>query len=175
MTDDTTGTSGLSRRDLIKRGAIMGGVVWAAPAVTSMASPAFASSPPPNGCTDKYRFKIDFGSTTFSTPTNPDNGNQECLPDDWDSVTGVVGSDGSIPGHSGKITVEWGLNGDDNCALITLPVGCVLLDGDAKAGATNGGTLQCGDATPVVGSANQYEVCLASRDISHIKGIVCCD
>jgi hypothetical protein len=175
MTDDTTGTSGLSRRDLIKRGAIMGGVVWAAPAVTSMASPAFASSPPPNGCTDKYRFKIDYGMDSFDTPSSPSNGNQDCLPDDWANVPGTVGSDGSIPGASGKITVEWDYDGTDRCALITLPPGVILLDGDAKAGATQGGTSQCDDADPVVGSANQYKVCLSSRGISHIKGIVCVD
>ena len=176
MTDDTTGNSGLSRRDLIKRGAIMGGVVWAAPAVTSMASPAFASSPPPNGCTDKFRFKIDYGQTSFSTPSSPSNGEQDCLPDDWANVPGAIGSDGSIPGHAGgKITVQWDYNGSNKCALITLPPGCLLLDGDAKAGSTQGGTLDCDDADPVVGSANQYVVCLTRRSFSNITGIVCCD
>ena len=42
--NDGTGTGGgLSRRALIRRGAIIGGVVWAAPVVQSMTSPAFAA------------------------------------------------------------------------------------------------------------------------------------
>ena len=172
----TEENSGLSRRDLIKRGAVVGGVVWAAPVVSSMANPAFASSPPPPGdCTDKYRFQVDYGETDFKAPTNPANGNQDCLPDGWAGVAGSVGADGSIPGHAGgNITVEWDFNGLERCAKITLPAGCILLDGDAKAGSSQGGTLQCDDAEPVVGSAATYVVCLASRDISHIKGIVCC-
>jgi hypothetical protein len=175
MTDDTTGTSGLSRRDLIKRGAVVGGVVWAAPVVSSMASPAFASSPPPGGCTDKYRFKIDYEETTFDTPSSPSNGDQACLPDDWAYVPNTIGSDGSIPGHAGSVTVQWNYNGSAKCALITLPPGAILLDGDAKAGAVQGGTVECDDAEPVVGSGNQYVVCLSRREISNVKGVICVD
>lgn len=35
---------GVSRRDLLKRGAVVGAVVWAAPVVQSLSSPAFAQA-----------------------------------------------------------------------------------------------------------------------------------
>lgn len=35
----------LSRRDLLRRGAVVGGLIWTAPVIQSVASPAFAASP----------------------------------------------------------------------------------------------------------------------------------
>lgn len=47
---DENETTGLGRRDLLKRGAVVGGaLVWATPVVQSMATPAFAASSP-NDC-----------------------------------------------------------------------------------------------------------------------------
>lgn len=45
----TEGHGGIDRRDLIKRAAVIGGLVWTAPVIQSLASPAFAQvgSPPP--------------------------------------------------------------------------------------------------------------------------------
>jgi hypothetical protein len=45
-------TSGVSRRDVIRRGAIIGGAVWAVPVVQSLAAPAFAAGSPPQNCAD---------------------------------------------------------------------------------------------------------------------------
>jgi len=44
--------TGLDRRAFIKRAGVVGGVIWAAPAVQSMTSSAYAtgSPPPPGGC-----------------------------------------------------------------------------------------------------------------------------
>lgn len=42
--------SGVSRRELLKRGAIAGGVFWAVPAIQTIAAPsAFAQNSPPTG------------------------------------------------------------------------------------------------------------------------------
>ena len=43
MTDETPNSGGISRRDVLRRGAIVGGVVWSVPIVQSLASPAFAA------------------------------------------------------------------------------------------------------------------------------------
>jgi len=52
MSDDTPG-EGLGRRDLLKRGAMVGGaLVWTVPAVQTLAGPAFANGSPATGkCT----------------------------------------------------------------------------------------------------------------------------
>jgi hypothetical protein len=39
------GAAGLDRRDFVKRTAIVGGMVWAAPIISSIGSPAFAGTP----------------------------------------------------------------------------------------------------------------------------------
>jgi hypothetical protein len=43
MTDETPNSGGISRRDVLRRGAIVGGVVWSVPIVQSLGSPAFAA------------------------------------------------------------------------------------------------------------------------------------
>jgi hypothetical protein len=61
----TEGRGGIDRRDLIKRAAVMGGLVWTAPVIQSLASPAFAQGgspppppppPPPDASCFKYMF-----------------------------------------------------------------------------------------------------------------------
>lgn len=44
---------GLSRRDVLKRAAVVGAVAWSAPVISSLRTPAFAQYPPggPCGCT----------------------------------------------------------------------------------------------------------------------------
>lgn len=44
MADDLNSNFGIDRRTLIKRGAIVGGAVWAAPAITSVGSRAFGQT-----------------------------------------------------------------------------------------------------------------------------------
>jgi hypothetical protein len=43
--DDASGTVSIDRRDFVKRTAIVGGMVWAAPIIQSIGSPAFAGTP----------------------------------------------------------------------------------------------------------------------------------
>jgi hypothetical protein len=54
-------TSGLDRRTFIKRGAIVGGMVWAAPAISSLGSRAFAAdNGTPRKCTEISTLAIVF-------------------------------------------------------------------------------------------------------------------
>lgn len=54
---------GLGRRDVLKRGAMVGGaLVWTVPAVQTLAGPAFAaSSPAGQPCVEKTCTKVTFG------------------------------------------------------------------------------------------------------------------
>jgi hypothetical protein len=45
-----TGQKGLSRRDLLKRGAVAGAVAWSAPVVLSLRTPAYAQGSPFHAC-----------------------------------------------------------------------------------------------------------------------------
>ena len=49
--NDEIGRGGISRRDIFKAGAVVGGAVWVAPGIDSFASRAAAGSLPPGGCT----------------------------------------------------------------------------------------------------------------------------
>lgn len=122
--DLTTGEpEGLSRRSLMKRGAIVGGaLVWAAPMVQTIARPAFAAtSPPPtpggisfvaliiNCGGTTYRIKFDAGATTpecgttFAAdacvnqlqPGNVASGCPSGVTATWDPNSGVTVSLGS--------------------------------------------------------------------------------
>ncbi|HVE63014.1 MAG TPA: hypothetical protein VNB94_04350 [Mycobacteriales bacterium] len=46
MADETTPSTGMNRRDLMKRGAVVGTAVWAVPVVDSLMSPAHAQGSP---------------------------------------------------------------------------------------------------------------------------------
>ncbi|HEX2699149.1 MAG TPA: twin-arginine translocation signal domain-containing protein [Acidimicrobiales bacterium] len=70
-----TGTEGLSRRDVLKRSAVVGGLVWVAPTVLS--SSAGATSNLAN-CAPSSRFALKHGAPNEAceTPgTNPTTGN----------------------------------------------------------------------------------------------------
>lgn len=71
------GPSGISRRNLLKRGAIAGGtLMWAAPVITSMASPAYAASgKSPGTCAACYCFN---GSKSNPSPSATSLTGDEC-------------------------------------------------------------------------------------------------
>ena len=48
----TGGEAGIDRRDFIRKSALVGGMVWAAPMISSIGSPAFAVTLPGNGGTN---------------------------------------------------------------------------------------------------------------------------
>lgn len=69
--DEQTGSAGLSRRDVLKRSAVVGGLVWVAPTV--LASPAGATPPCPPA--QRYAIKHDGGRTCETPGTEPSEGN----------------------------------------------------------------------------------------------------
>jgi hypothetical protein len=85
----TEEAGGLSRRDLIKRGAVVGGIVWAAPVIDSFASKAFAGSRPPGSFPCSYAlivFTINGGSPVAVKLNDPNLG---CNLSDEDGMYGT--------------------------------------------------------------------------------------
>jgi hypothetical protein len=72
---------GLSRRQLLKRGAVVGGtLMWAAPTIQSLASPAFAQmGASPGACAACYCFNGDINNP--GPPPNPGDPPDECSDD----------------------------------------------------------------------------------------------
>jgi hypothetical protein len=86
--------SGIERRDFLRRSAIVGGMVWAAPIIQSVGSPAFAFTPPTE-CKDiSYVAFIvtNFGSGTYKFEYNDGTGQCPASPDvGFDSAPGGCG------------------------------------------------------------------------------------
>jgi hypothetical protein len=109
----TGGATGLDRRDFIKRSAVVGGMVWAAPVISSIGSPAFAMTP---GGTDisNIAFLLNNVSTNFKYDSaacaNVSDGSAEpCVADlniapapwpgylsDWNLAATGTDSDGKV-------------------------------------------------------------------------------
>lgn len=168
---DTPDQSGLSRRDVLRRGAVVGGaLVWTTPLVQSLAGPAFAQAVPSRrideNCDEIFQFKMDGTFTTFSNGAAPD-----CVPTGYNKdALNFVSPSGVIPNNHGTIRISV----QGRTATITIPSSCTLLDGQAKAGSINGANLECEDATPVLNSPGVYTVTLPTKDISFVAGVICC-
>jgi hypothetical protein len=64
MEHEDISTAGVSRRSVLKKAAIGGAVVWAAPAITSLSAPAFAEGSP--SCQEDICSKVIIpGGTTI--------------------------------------------------------------------------------------------------------------
>jgi hypothetical protein len=111
MSDELEPTegSGLARRDFIKRSAIVGGMVWAAPLIQS--APAFAQTGTPQGCQDisyiafvlhndgttRYKYEDNNGSCSIEGGGNLDTNCAAQFPEyntDWGNTTPGTATDG---------------------------------------------------------------------------------
>ena len=66
-------TNGLSRRQLLTRGAIAGGLVWAAPVIRSTAAYATTANGTERPCTNFFMVMIDPTGKAHDKPSNLDN------------------------------------------------------------------------------------------------------
>lgn len=179
MSEDIEATGGLDRRDFIKRGAVVGGLVWAAPLVQSLGSPAFAQEGTVGGeeeCDDFYNFKIE-GNWAFVECTIG-QGDEQCTPAHWEQGAGQCVTHVLYNGTTRTLTGSIGTHGtmtvvfsaDGKVATISLPAGCDFLSGDAKAGSTQSG----GGCFAFGPSGSVWTVNTGEHDISHIVGTICC-
>jgi hypothetical protein len=143
MTDELIPAEGISRRDMLKRSAIVGGasaMVWAAPSLTTFAPRAFGDNGTPASdfsnfgaviiCDGKrYRIKLDLNedgtSGTWSTPGTLggcENAFGEEFFTDWCNST---------PANGGTLGVTWDFDGSN--IVLTAPTGCTFVEGAASA------------------------------------------
>ena len=75
----TTPVGGISRRSVLRNAAIGGGLVWAAPVVQSMTTPAFAQDGSP-ACEDQVCSEVVVGGqVVLRLRCEPVTGNEGCL------------------------------------------------------------------------------------------------
>ena len=130
-----TNQSGISRRTLIKRSAIAGGLVWAAPVVTNM-SPAFGQAAGTPGTQDIsfvavlvncggaiYRLKWEPGGAFEYGPSFAVDGCSDQLLRNDSSIAAGAGSfsaaSASFNSSTGQLTVNLG-----TCTLVDFVVKC---------------------------------------------------
>lgn len=176
MRDDINPTLGISRRDVVRRGAIVGGgLVWAAPVVRTMSRSALAQdigTPEPGAVSfvalvvrrdgSRHQLKFDVGSWGWVTPGEvpgcaPPAG--WCAPGQGTAPAGV-----SCPEPSDGGRLEVTVSGDAARVCFLLPPTCTLESGVAVGA---GGELSpdaaggfC--AAPDEGSHSGQTVCFTS-------------
>lgn len=173
MSDDTRG--GLSRRDLIKRGAIIGGVAWSAPIVQGIASPAFAADGSPGGgeCTDYFQFKADWNGSGFDFDTDQNANLPKCEgeePAGWgtypDGSNKIVLTPVVVDGELRSVVVS------DNPAAPE----CEVLILTIKGGSDRSPNGYCETATIAPDSSSATVTAPAGgAAISYVAGIICCE
>jgi hypothetical protein len=163
-------TGGVSRRDLMKRGVVVGGtLVWATPVVQSLATPAFAGTPPDSGCPETHEFvrlklevNEDGSITVYNGPIG--KGGPQC---DWPEFDAAPA--GAIDHITKTELVDGGL-----CMKITFDDDCdaKLATAMVKSGDQEGHCVE-NPKTDVV-TDNVLKVCISQQQISHILILVCC-
>lgn len=188
-------SGGLGRRDFIKKSAIVGGMVWAAPAVSSFAPRAFGQeneSPeivfdcfPEN----RVKFKWERGDgVDFDKGQFVDCGSGgDCIAEFYSTVPGCVNSPSplgkttvtTVPGSDKKIQAV--LSDDLKSVTISVIKGdgkfCIIESASVKGGAE--GTPSGGYCEAGVISADNKSVTVSaptgtSPDVSNVTGVICC-
>ena len=165
---DLEGGGGFSRRDLMKRGAIVGGtVVWATPVLQSLTTPAFAGTPGEEGCpegkvTHKFKFEVgEDGSVSCVDPGGSSPGGGCSFPG-WGDA-----SDGECAGTSASY------DPDTLCMTITFAASCDAETATAivKTGVNDDFCVGDPSTTP---AGDTLVVCGVTQDISSVAVLICC-
>lgn len=186
--------SGTSRRDFLRKSAVAGGMVWAAPTIMSLNPAALASehlgSPFISGCVggDLWAIKYNVGTgvdTSCNLPGNFSEQEEElCAPTGWDATTCLASS--STPEGNrilipdvGYVTFTEVTNAaGDTAVQVHFPDGVGFTEVDAKAGGQldkpdgSPGTLVCDEQVSIV-NQETVEISLPDIDVSFVAIIVC--
>lgn len=172
MSEELEPVEGVSRRNMLKKSALVGGtMVWAAPVVQSFTAPAFGDSHgTPQGqdisfvailvqCGNfTYRLKWEInGDHTGLESADPECGNEfalgNCNPGDLDAATGTgcpSGVSASFNSANGTVTVNLG--------------SCTLLDYVVKCGQTCAGPGSTGNPAVPTGGSATFAPCPKPQD-----------
>jgi hypothetical protein len=139
------GGTGLSRRTLIKGGAMVGGLVWAAPVIDSFTSPASATSGAPFACSYALvvfslggtTYAVKFGQNAIScSDTNTDGDYKNSVVGVCGNTTYAIDANNNITQSvSGGAATEIPPYGGDCGQLFTInPGGCSVTGNTVAAG-----------------------------------------
>jgi hypothetical protein len=165
VSERTTG-SGLSRRDALKRGAIIGGAAWTAPMLQTISAPAFAQASPISTCTDLFVVQIEQGAHVCA---GPGFGGRDCLGEN------SVGTGGAANG-CGKLASI--VENADGTWTVTLAQGCEFTAGFSKCGSPTN-PAGCKPAQQVAPGVITFFPCPSgpqgqNQGISNIQLLFCC-
>lgn len=138
------GEAGLSRRDLMRRGALLAGAAaWSTPVVRSLSQPAFAAEGTPDGKVSWVGFVLSPATGTGDTrrvkweegagwedepgPTSEESGPSA------DCVAQISGWDAADPANGGDLGVQIQLFDDGDTVEATLPSGSDFVFDDGRA------------------------------------------
>lgn len=133
-TNDLDPTTGVSRRRVLVRGAVLGGVVWAAPAVTTVGGAAFGQVSPPPGETDIsfIAMNVVCGGTASFIKYEVDSGEFEDSPGSTPGCTFFTPVGTPADGDALGFTVS---GPDQNgCLTVHVPAGCTIVASTAIKG-----------------------------------------
>lgn len=163
---DSAGKQGVSRRDLLKRSAVVGGVVWAAPALLSgpLAGPAGAQTAPCTDCPPGSKFGVKHNN----------EGSCDC------EAVGDPNSPGtcvSTQPNSGCCLEAAGLIQFSGCNTTThtyvLQPGVIFCEGAGKGAGTAPDACTAAAVQTNTPSSGQTTVIITSSTLSHSELVVC--
>lgn len=158
MAEELDSNLGIDRRTLIKRGAIVGGAVWAAPAITSVGSRAFGQTTtgtPAETNISYILFNALCGSTTYRVKVEEDGtceaGNTFSAPDCADVSAGTATDAENAAFCAGTVTTV----NADGTVTVDLPDGCSF------TGAARVKCGQCCETRSPTGNSSTFAECSA--------------
>jgi hypothetical protein len=158
---------GVTRREILKRAAIAGGVAWAAPAIKSITTPAFAQTTPQciAGC---FWVKLDENGVC------DDAGSRFCP--DCTGAFPVPRSPGGCPCVENAVTMQPCSDPATGTWTLTLPPNCTFHGGYSKCGGPQDQLCE-----PAIDNGDGTVTFLSCKDppgadkcISHIEFCYCC-
>ncbi|HVR33107.1 MAG TPA: hypothetical protein VMS74_10430 [Acidimicrobiia bacterium] len=172
---------GLTRREMLKRGAIFGGaVIWATPVVQTVGMNRALAQEASPGCTVWYAIKINIDGASFECESidgqaenDPGWGDGKCLDvasAEADGGFTTVDFGGTCPVDTNLILVL-----DANTWVVTLPETCEF-EGSFAIKVGSGQSVGC-QYTGASYDATNREITFSvdtANAISHVEFIICC-
>jgi hypothetical protein len=155
--------AGVDRRTFIKRSAVLGGMVWAAPAISTLGSRAFAATGTPRNCHaisylaivvtngQTYQFKLQADGSVETS--NPMEAPQCDDPTGWNDPANI----GGFPAGT-----TWDTS-DECCWSVTLPPGYTLTGVAMGAGGDSTTQGYCIDNPTITNGGQKYTFCAPEK------------
>jgi hypothetical protein len=164
--EDQSASSGMDRRTFVRRGAILGGMVWAAPAISTMGSRAFAQTEgTPRECHDisYLALVIKNGSPTYQFKLNAGGSVEMNNPMEAPHCTDPTGwnASGNIGGYPSGTT--WDITSDPCCWTVTIPSGYSLVGVAMGAGGDKTPQGYCVSNPTVSTDGRTYKFCAPAK------------